>query len=126
LKYPEDYVDKVIQGDCLELMKEIPDKSIDMILCDLPYGITECEWDNTIPLEPLWLQYTRIIKDKNAIVLFGSQPFSAKLIMSNLEMFKYEWIWHKSRPTGHVHAKNKPLKTHENILIFSKGTTPNF
>lgn len=81
------------QGDCLELMKDIPDKSIDMILCDLPYGTTACKWDNVIPFEPLWEQYKRIIKDNGAIVLFGSQPFTSKLICSNIDNFKYEWIW---------------------------------
>ena len=82
-------------GDCLERMKEIPDGSIDMILCDPPFGTTACKWDNIIPFEPLWEQYKRIIKDNGAIVLFGSQPFTSKLVMSNIKMFKYEWIWEK-------------------------------
>src|SRR5574344_2803493 len=83
------------QGDCLEIMKDIPDKSIDMILADLPYGTTACKWDSIIPLESLWEQYKRIIKDNGAIVLFGSEPFSSKLRMSNLKMYKYDWTWDK-------------------------------
>ena len=79
-------------GDCLELMRDIPDKSIDMILCDLPYGTTDCKWDTVIPFEPLWEQYNRVIKDNGAIVLFGQQPFTSKLINSNLKLFRYEWI----------------------------------
>lgn len=112
------------QGDCLELMKNISDKSIDMILCDLPYGTTACNWDIIIPFEPLWEQYERIIKDRGAILLFGSQPFTSELVHSNLKLFKYEWIWKKSRfNSGFAHAKNKPLKKHENIVVFSKGFT---
>ena len=84
------------QGDCLEVMKGIEDKSIDMILCDLPYGTTACKWDTIIPFEPLWEQYKRIIKDNGAIVLTASQPFTSALVMSNIKMFKYEWIWEKS------------------------------
>lgn len=111
---------KLLQGDCLELMKDIPDKSIDMILCDLPYGITNCKWDTVIPFEPLWEQYKRIIKDNGAIVLFGSQPFTSALVMSNPKWFKYEWIWIKSRPTGFLNAKKMPMKEHENICVFYK------
>ena len=113
---------KLLKGDCLELMKDIPDKSIDMILCDLPYGTTACKWDTIIPFEPLWEQYNRIIKDNGAIVLFGSEPFSTKLRSSNLKMYKYDWIWKKTRSAGFVHAKNRPLKKHENISVFSKGS----
>ena len=87
----------LLHGDCLELMKDIPDKSIDMILCDLPYGTTACKWDTIIPFEPLWEQYERIIKDSGAIVLFGSEPFSTMLRMSNLQNFKYDWIWEKEQ-----------------------------
>ena len=112
---------ELILGDCLEKMKSIPDKSIDMILCDLPYGTTACEWDTIIPFEPLWEQYKRIIKDNGAIVLTASQPFTSALVMSNIKMFKYEWIWDKKLPTGHLNAKRMPLKRHENILIFGKG-----
>ena len=111
----------LLHGDCLELMKELPDKSIDMILCDLPYGITACKWDIPIPLDKLWIQYKRIIKDNGAIVLTASQPFTSKLIMSNLEMFKYEWVWNKKMQGNFLLAKYQPLKIHENILIFSKN-----
>jgi DNA modification methylase len=109
------------KGDCLEVMKNIPDKSVDMILCDLPYGTTACKWDTIIPLEPLWEQYKRIIKDNGAIVLFGSEPFSTELRYSNLKMFKYDWIWDKVKPSGHLNAKIMPLKKHEIISVFSKG-----
>ncbi len=114
------YINKVIQGDCLEVMKDIPDKSIDMILCDLPYGTTACKWDTIIPFEPLWEQYKRIIKDNGAIVLTASQPFTSALVMSNIDMFKYELIWHKNRSGGFVLAKKRPMKYHENILVFYK------
>lgn len=110
------------QGDCLELMKDIPDKSIDMILCDLPYGTTACKWDNIIPFEPLWEQYNRIIKDNGVIVLFGSQPFTSMLISSNIKNFKYEWIWEKQKASNFMSAKHQPLKYHENICVFSNGT----
>lgn len=110
----------VLLGDCLELMPSIPDKSIDMILCDLPYGTTACKWDVIIPFEPLWVQYKRIIKDNGAIVLTASQPFTTRLISSNYDMFRYEWIWEKEQGTGFFNAKKQPLKEHENILIFSK------
>ena len=105
-------------GDCLEVMPEIADKSIDMILCDLPYGTTACSWDTIIPFEPLWVQYKRIIKDNGAIVLTASQPFTSKLVMSNLDMFKYEWIWEKSKATGFFDAKKRPLNNYEDILVF--------
>ena len=111
---------KIIQGDCLEKMKLIPDGSIDMILADLPYGITACKWDEIIPFEPLWEQYKRVIKDNGAIVLTASQPFTSALIMSNLKMFKYEWIWEKSKASNYLHFKYQPMKTHENVLVFSK------
>jgi len=111
----------IINGDCLEVMKKIPDKSIDMILCDLPYGTTSCHWDTVIPFEPLWEQYKRIIKDNSAIVLTASQPFTTLLINSNIEWFKYEWIWIKNSTIGFVHAKNQPMKMHENIVVFSKA-----
>ena len=107
-------------GDCLELMKDIPDKSIDMILCDLPYGTTKNKWDSIIPLDKLWEQYERIIKDTGAIVLFSQMPFTAELTHSNLKLFKYEWIWEKDNSTGFLNAKKMPLKTHENILMFYK------
>lgn len=114
---------KVFNADCLDpyFDKVIPDASIDMILCDLPYGTTACAWDEIIPFIPLWSFYNRIIKPKGAIVLTASQPFTTKLIASNLPMFKYELIWVKNNGTGFIHAKNMPLKKHENICIFSKG-----
>lgn len=108
------------QGDCLELMKDIPDKSIDMILCDLPYGTTTCKWDEIIPFEALWEAYERIIKDNGAIILFSSQPFTSKLIMSNLKMFKEEIIWNKVSISSGILAKKRHLKNHENIIIFYK------
>ena len=116
---------ELIHGDCLEKMKTIPDQSIDMILCDLPYGTTTCKWDVVIPFELLWEQYKRIIKDHRAIILFGSEPFSSHLRMSNLPWFKYDWYWRKSRPSGYVNAKLKPLKDIETISIFSNGYTAN-
>jgi site-specific DNA-methyltransferase (adenine-specific) len=109
------------QGDCLEIMPDIPDKSVDAIITDLPYGVTSCKWDSVIPFEPLWTQYKRIIKDNGAIVLTASQPFTSALVMSNIKMFKYEWIWEKSRPTGFFTAKKMPMKIHENILVFYKN-----
>ena len=109
------------QGDCLEVMKTIPDKSIDMILCDLPYGTTACKWDIVIPFEPLWEQYNRIIKDNGAIVLFGSEPFSSQLRMSNIKNYKYDWVWNKITAKGHLVAKYRPMQQTENISIFSKN-----
>jgi len=114
-------INKLYQGDCLDIMPMIADKSIDMILCDLPYGTTACSWDSVIPFEPLWAQYKRIIKDNGAIVLFGSQPFTTLLIMSNFEWFKYEWIWDKKISGNPLLAKYQPLKIHENICVFSKN-----
>jgi len=111
---------KIICGNCLEVMKEIEDKSIDMILCDLPYGTTSCSWDIIIPFEPLWEQYKRIIKDNGAIVLTASQPFTSALVMSNVEMFKYDLVWNKNLATGFLNANRMPLRSHEEILIFYK------
>jgi len=113
---------KLLHGDCLDIMPSIPDKSIDMILCDLPYGTTACKWDVVIPFEPLWEQYERIIKDNGAIVLFGSQPFTSSLIMSNIKLFKYEWIWEKAVGSNFAVLKYQPMKEHEYVLVFSKGT----
>lgn len=114
-------INKVIEGDCLELMKDIPDKSVDMILCDLPYGTTACKWDTIIPFEPLWEQYKRIIKDNGAIVLTASQPFTSALVMSNIKMFKYELIWNKDLCKNPGLAKIRPLPSFENILVFGNG-----
>lgn len=108
-------------GDCLDIMKDISDKSIDMILCDPPYGTTACKWDTIIPFEPMWEQYKRIIKDNGAIVLFGNEPFSSFLRISCLDLYKYDWFWVKSRKNGFVHAKGMPLRETENIHVFSKG-----
>ena len=112
-------------GDCLELMKDIPDKSVDMILCDLPYGTTDCKWDSVIPFEPLWEEYNRVIKDNGAIVLFGSEPFSSALRMSNLTMYKYDWVWDKVQGANFLNVKYQPLKNIENIMVFSKGRITN-
>lgn len=109
-------------GDCLERMKEIPDKSIDFILTDPPYGTTACKWDSIIPLEAMWKELHRIIKPNRAIVLFGSQPFTSILIASNINRFKYEWIWEKSKSGSAFTAKYRPVNKHENILVFGKGT----
>jgi site-specific DNA-methyltransferase (adenine-specific) len=108
------------QGNCLELMKEIPDKSIDMILTDLPYGSSSCKWDNVIPFEPLWEQYNRIIKDNGAIVLFGNEPFSSQLRMSNMKMYKYDWKWDKCTHSNPLLAKKQPLRVYEDIMVFYK------
>ena len=105
--------------DCLEGMKLIPDKSVDMILCDLPYGTTACKWDTVIPFEPLWEQYKRVIKDNGAICLFGSQPFTTELINSQRKIFKYCWYWKKSKPNGWQHSKNRPMTAIEEICVFS-------
>ena len=105
-------------------MKSIPDKSIDMILCDLPYGTTACKWDTIIPFEPLWEQYKRIIKDNGAIVLTASQPFTSALVMSNPDMFKYDLVWDKvNLYTNFLNASHQPLRRHENILIFCQSKT---
>lgn len=110
-------------GDCLEMMADIPSGSVDMILCDLPYGTTACAWDSVIPFEPLWQEYRRVIKGYGAIVLTSTQPFTTALIASNYRMFKYSWVWEKSRPSGFAQAKNMPLKSHEDICVFSAGVT---
>ena len=111
---------QLYNGDCLELMKNIPDGSVDLVLCDLPYGTTRNKWDCIIPLDRLWEQYKRVIKDNGAIVLFAQTPFDKVLGVSNLDMLKYEWVWQKSQGTGHLNAKKMPMKSHENILVFYK------
>lgn len=113
-------LNKIYNEDCLEGMKNINDKSIDMILCDLPYGTTQNKWDSIIPLDKIWEQYCRVIKDNGAIVLFAQTPFDKVLGSSNLKMLKYEWIWEKTSATGHLNAKRMPMKAHENILVFYK------
>lgn len=112
---------KLLQGDCLEIMKNIPDKSINMILCDLPYGTTSSKWDNVIPFEKLWEQYERIIKDNASIILFSSGLFTIDLIQSNRKHFKYKLIWKKNVPTGMSSAKYRPMKYYEEICIFQYG-----
>jgi site-specific DNA-methyltransferase (adenine-specific) len=109
------------QGDCLEIMKLLPDGCIDAIITDPPYGTTACKWDSVIPFEPMWAELKRIIKPSGAIVLFGSQPFTSALIMSNAKMFKYEWIWEKAVGSNFATVKYQPMKEHENVLIFGNG-----
>jgi DNA modification methylase len=111
---------ELIQGDCLEKMKDIPDGIVDMILCDLPYGMTQCKWDSIIPLEPLWEQYRRIVKSDGAVVLFSAQPFTSILICSAIDIFKYDWCWQKPRGTGHLNAKKQPMRDKEDICVFYK------
>ena len=111
---------KVFHGDCLELMQDIPDGSVDMILCDLPYGTTRCAWDIIIPFEPLWEQYNRVIKDNGAIVLFGNEPFSSHLRISNIKNYKYDWVWIKERPVNILQIKKRAGKNTENIMVFYK------
>lgn len=113
-------LNKIYNEDCLEGMKNIEDKSIDMILCDLPYGTTKCKWDTMIPLDKLWEQYNRVIKDNGAIVLFGQEPFSSNLRLSNEKLYKYDWIWEKSNPSNIGNANKQPLKYHEFIHVFYK------
>ena len=112
-------------GDCLELMKNIPDGSADLVLTDPPYGTTACKWDSIIPFEPMWEQLNRIIKPNGAICLFGSEPFSSALRISNIKKFKYDWIWKKDQAAGFVNANNSPLKVHEIVSVFSSGTIAN-
>ena len=118
LKMKSEY--KLYHGDCLEVMKQIPDKSVDMILCDLPYGTLSSGWDKIIPVESMWNQYRRIIKDNGAIVLFAQQPFTSLLVSSNIKEFRHNIVWHKDKCSNFIHAKNQPRKTTEDILVFSK------
>ena len=113
-------IEQLLLGDCIELMKDIPDGSIDMVLCDLPYGITKCAWDKVIPFSDLWGGYNRVVKENGAIVLFSAQPFTTDLINSNKKNFKYEIIWEKTQPSGFLNAKKMPLRNHENIVVFYK------
>jgi site-specific DNA-methyltransferase (adenine-specific) len=112
-------INRIHQGDCLILMKEIPDKSVNLILCDLPYGVTNRnKWDCIIPIELLWKEYKRVLKEKGIIILTATQPFASRLIMSNLEMFRYDLIWEKPLATGFLNANRMPLRNHESILVF--------
>lgn len=108
------------EGDCLKIMPTLPAGSVDMILCDLPYGTTACKWDTIIPFEPLWREYRRLIKPKGAIVLTASQPFTSALVMSNVKEFRHEWIWDKVIPRGHLVAKKRPMQRSESVLVFSQ------
>ena len=110
-------------GDCLELMKDIPDGSVDAIITDPPYGTTACKWDSVIPFELMWAELKRIIKPNGAIVLFGAEPFSSALRMSNIKQYKYDWIWYKNEGSGFAIAKYQPMRYHENIIIFCNGKT---
>lgn len=113
-------------GDCLELMRELPDASVELILCDLPYGTTQCRWDAIVPLKRLWAQYRRIIKPEGVIVLTAAQPFTSALVMSNPDWFRYDLVWEKSKASGFLNAKRQPLRAHESILIFSNRAPPYF
>ena len=113
-------VDNIIQGDCLQVMESIPTASVDMILCDLPYGTTRKKWDSIIPLNKLWEQYLRIIKSNGAIVLTAAQPFTSQLVTSQLKLFKYDWIWEKTIASGQLNVNKRPLRKHEDILVFYK------
>lgn len=108
----------IFLGDCLEVMKELPDSSVDMVLCDLPYGTTACKWDEIIPFEPLWFQYHRVCK--NSFVLFAAQPFTSALVMSNVKEFKYSWVWDKVTARGHLVAAHRPMAGHEDVVVFYK------
>ena len=110
---------RLMQGDCLERMKEIPDGSVSMVLADPPYGTTSCKWDSIIPLEPMWEHLKRVIKPNGAIVLFGSQPFTSVLVCSNLQNYAHQWVWNKRFAANFVQAKRQPLKDHEDVLVFS-------
>lgn len=110
----------LMQGDCLDRMKEIPDGTVDLVLTDPPYGTTACKWDSVIPLEPMWKQLKRVIKPNGAIVMTAAQPFTSALVMSNPDMFKYDWVWEKPSAKGHLNAKKQPMRAHESVLVFYK------
>lgn len=108
-------------GDCLDLLSAVPDGSVDMVLCDLPYGTTACKWDSVLPFDRLWAQYWRVCKPNAAVVLTAAQPFTSALVMSQVDRFRYSWVWVKNRPTLAVHAKNRPMAKHEDVLVFSRA-----
>ena len=116
-------LDTIYNCECIEGMKQIPDGSIDCVICDLPYGTTACKWDSVIPFEPLWEQYKRVIKPTGAIVLFSQQPFTSALIMSNIEMWKYNWLWQKDSGSNFLNAHHQPLKITEDICVFGYAAT---
>lgn len=122
--YPKPDIELMF-GDCLNVMSEIPDGSIDMVMADPPYGTTACKWDSVIPLGPMWEQLKRVVKPNGAIVLTGSQPFTSVLIMGNIDMFKYSWVWRKTIGSGFVNCKNRPITIHEDVCVFSHGTVAN-
>lgn len=115
----------LLQGDCLELLPTLTEASVSLVLTDPPYGTTACKWDSVIPFEPMWKQVWRVLKPNGAAVFTASQPFTSALVMSQIERFKYCWVWEKSRPGDIFNAKNKPLKSHEDVCVFSTGTTAN-
>jgi site-specific DNA-methyltransferase (adenine-specific) len=117
----KDFVDSIIHGECLEVMNDIPDDSVDMVLVDLPYGITQNRWDSEIPLDSLWKEYLRIAKDNAVFCFTASQPFTSILVMSNVEMFRHEWIWIKNRGSNFANTNREPMKEHESIIVFSRG-----
>lgn len=110
-------------GDCLDVLPTLPSASVDAVIADTPYGTTQCSWDSVIPFEPMWKELKRLIKPRGAIVLFGSQPFTSALVMSNPEWFKYEWVWEKNEATGHLDANRRPMRAHEQVLVFAAGQT---
>lgn len=115
---------QLFNNDCLNVFPKIPDKSVDLVLTDLPYGITDCKWDAVIPFNIMWENVDRVIKDNHAIIFFGSQPFTSELIHSNLKSFKYEWIWKKNAGSNFGNCKYQPMKEHENIIVFGDGKIP--
>ncbi len=108
-------------GDCLDILPTLEPQSVDAVICDPPYGTTACKWDSVIPFEPMWAGIRRVLKPRGACVLFGSQPFTSALVMSNVEMFKYTWVWEKDTPTGHLDANRRPMKAHEDLVVFASG-----
>jgi site-specific DNA-methyltransferase (adenine-specific) len=115
------FLNQIICGDCLEVMRDIPDKSVDMILCDLPYGTTDCKWDTIIPFEPLWEQYNRIIKDNGAMVFTAREPFTSVLVSSNIKAYKHKWVWNKKQSGSFQNAKYMPLQVEEDVIVFGYG-----
>ena len=115
----------LFNADCMDILPLIPDKSVQLILADLPYGTTSCAWDYIIPFDKLWKEYGRVIKDNGAIVLTASQPFTSALVMSNPKLFKYQWVWVKTKKTGFTNGKNRPLSQHEDVIVFSKANVAN-
>lgn len=116
-------LNKIIPGDCFDILPYVPDKSVDLVLCDPPYGVTACNWDIELDLDKLWREYMRILKTSGAVVLTATQPFENKLINSNRKWFRYKWVWRKSRAVGFLNAKKMPLRIHEDVLVFARGRT---